>query len=501
MNEFCLKDIIRRNYMFLLLLSISFFSAVFISSTQIDHAQGEMSGEPTQTTILLQSRLTQGNHFIDGDIVGASGVACFEFSKSLSFRESFTTDWIHTLPENDFIVRQKISDLKPGTMYYYRLLFGPDKEHISTGNTCSFKTLPDTSALSRVSFVVVTGMNYDKFHYGWPWKNREPYGGADKILGYPALETILKLKPDIFVGTGDNVYYDELGVRGAAKTQAELRRKWHEQFVQKRYIDLFTQTPAFWEKDDHDYRYNDCDTTGTHLPLHGLGKKTFLEQMPVIDPEDPNTVTYRTHRVGKLLQIWLLEGRDYRSPNSMPDGPQKSIWGEVQKEWLKKTLLASTATFKLVISPTPMVGPDDGYKSDNHTNPKGFKQEGDAFFSWLKANGFLNKHFYLVCGDRHWQYHSIHPTGFEEFSCGALVENNSRLGRAPGDPESTDPQALVKQIYTQKEASAGFLKISVIPGTQDEPHTLSFNFYDEYGNLLYACQKISLKRLEGTPSK
>jgi alkaline phosphatase D len=174
MNEFCLKDIIRRNYMFLLLLSISFFSAVFISSTQIDHAQGEMSGEPTQTTILLQSRLTQGNHFIDGDIVGASGVACFEFSKSLSFRESFTTDWIHTLPENDFIVRQKISDLKPGTMYYYRLLFGPDKEHISTGNTCSFKTLPDTSALSRVSFVVVTGMNYDKFHYGWPWKNREP---------------------------------------------------------------------------------------------------------------------------------------------------------------------------------------------------------------------------------------------------------------------------------------------------------------------------------------
>lgn len=469
------------------------FAVASAFSRSVDHAQGEMSGEPTQTTILLQSRLTQGNHFVDGDIMGAAGVACFEISKSLSFRDPFKTDWIQALPKNDFIVRQKVKNLKPGTLYHYRLLFGPDKDHVSVGKTCMFKTLPDTSEISHASFVVVTGMNYDKFHYGWPWRKRKPYGGADKLLGYPALETILKLKPDFFVGTGDNVYYDELGVRGAAKTQAELRRKWHEQLVQKRYIDLFAQTATYWEKDDHDYRYNDCDTTGMRLPSHELGKKTFLEQMPVVDQEDPDAVTYRTYRIGKLLQIWLLEGRDYRSPNSMPDGPQKSIWGDVQKEWLKKTLLASTATFKLVISPTPMVGPDDGYKSDNHTNPKGFKQEGDAFFAWLKANGFLKKHFYFVCGDRHWQYHSMHPSGFEEFSCGALVENNARLGMAPGDPESTDPQALVKQIYTQQEVSAGFLSISVIPGTQDEPHTLSFDFYDEHGNLLYVCRKTAVQ--------
>ena len=87
----------------------------------------------------------------------------------------------------------------------------------------------------------------------------------------------------------------------------------------------------------------------------------------------------------------------------------------------------------------------------------------------------------------------MHPLGFEEFSCGALVENNARLGRAPGDPESTDPKALVKQIYTQKEASAGFLRISVYPGIKEEPHTLSFDFYDEHGNLLYTCQKTAVQ--------
>jgi len=31
-----------------------------------------------------------------------------------------------------------------------------------------------------------------------------------------------------------------------------------------------------------------------------------------------------------------------------------------QNGWLKQTLKASDATFKLLISPTPMVGPDDG---------------------------------------------------------------------------------------------------------------------------------------------
>ena len=41
--------------------------------------------------------------------------------------------------------------------------------------------------------------------------------------------------------------------------------------------------------------------------------------------------TYRTFRWGKDLQIWLVEGRDFRSPNNMPDGPDKTIWGAEQK--------------------------------------------------------------------------------------------------------------------------------------------------------------------------
>ena len=89
------------------------FSCMPVYSSAVDHAQGEMAGEPTQTPVLLQSRLTVGTSFIDGDILGATGVARFEISESLSFRDSFTTGWIRALPENDFIVRKKVENLKP----------------------------------------------------------------------------------------------------------------------------------------------------------------------------------------------------------------------------------------------------------------------------------------------------------------------------------------------------------------------------------------------------
>lgn len=135
-----------------------------------------------------------------------------------------------------------------------------------------------------------------------------------------------------------------------------------------------------------------------------------------------------------------------------------------------------------------MVGPDDAYKSDNHVNQKGFRHEGDEFFQWLTKNGFLSKNFYIICGDRHWQYHSIHPSGFEEFSCGALVDANSRLGRKPGDPESTDPDAEIKQVYTQSEKSGGFLKVTVKPGNNKKA-SADFTFYDENGIELYSVVK------------
>jgi len=93
----------------------------------------------------------------------------------------------------------------------------------------------------------------------------------------------------------------------------------------------------------------------------------------------------------------------------------------------------------------------DRLKRDNHTNVYGFRDEGDAFFSSLSEHSCQQKNLYIVCGDRHWPYHSLRRDGFEEFSVGALIDRNSRPGRASGDPESIDPEGLIVQPFLQRE--------------------------------------------------
>ena len=83
--------------------------------------------------------------------------------------------------------------------------------------------------------------------------------------------------------------------------------------------------------------------------------------------------------------------------SKVPKHPGKTIWGRVQKRWLKDTLLASDATFKILISPTPMVGTDGAKKRDNHTNIGGFltvtvspgKEGAKALFEFYDENGRL----------------------------------------------------------------------------------------------------------------
>lgn len=455
-------------------------------------AQEDMAGEVTETSVILQSRLTKTENLQNEDPPGAEGIARFEIDTIPDFSHPVYSSWKPANSDNDYIIKIKMDDLKPATRYFYRLEYGITGTYTKHGKVNSFITLPGENSEIEISFVVVTGMNYSKFHYGINGTKNNPgdkmYTGPDKKLGYPALVTITQMKPDYFIGTGDNVYYDS-SKQNRASTKEEMRNKWHEQFVQPRYIELFSNVGTYWEKDDHDYRFNDCDTTGTEEPGHTLGKQIFLEQVPVVDPDDSKAKTYRTYRLNKNLQIWLTEGRDYRSPNTMPDGLDKSLWGKEQFAWLRQTLLKSDATFKILISPTPLVGPDDSYKTDNHTNINGFRYERDQFFSWLKENEFIENNFFIVCGDRHWQYHSIDPSGIEEFSCGALVDANSRAGRLSGDPESTDPEATIKQPYVQVEGeeSGGFVHVKVY--VNKESPTLQITFYDEKGTVLYQIKK------------
>jgi alkaline phosphatase/alkaline phosphatase D len=454
------------------------------ASTQF-HAQGEFAGEVTDHSVLLQSRLTSiPGPLLDpkGDIPGTEGRACFEWSENESFRPARRTPPLEAKAESDYIIRTSIEGLREGTRYFYRLVF----QNGTTGPTRTFRTL--SPSVDHISFCMGNCMNYYPFISGQPNGDGPVTATAeDKQLGYPSFAAMQKLNPDFFIGAGDTVYYD-FPKDAPAQTLPELRKKWHEQFRFPRLIAFLGSCGSFWLKDDHDFRYDDADLTGSQLPSPTTGMDLFREQLPLHPAGDTKSPNYRTHRFSRDLQIWFPEGRDYRSENRSPADSKKSIWGQAQRDWLETTLQSSAAKWKIIVSPTPMVGPDRTEKSDNHTNPKGFRNEADAFFQWLTEKKIQN--VLILCGDRHWQYHSIHPSGVEELCCGALNDENSIRGIAPGDPASTDPQATIRQPYLYPEATGGFLHVDLSPNPKGAS-SLTFSFYDDCGKLLHRVVKES----------
>ena len=129
-----------------------------------------------------------------------------------------------------------------------------------------------------------------------------------------------------------------------------------------------------------------------------------------------------------------------------------------------------------------MVGPDSKNKKDNHTILGGFRHEASEFFKRLQRDGLTN--MMTFSGDRHWQYHSIHPLGVEEFSCGAINDENAIGGVAPGNPRSTDPRSLIQQPSLYPNATGGFLHVTISEDSQ-----LVITHHDDEGTLMNRGRK------------
>lgn len=394
----------------------------------------------------------------EGATPGAVGQVRVLYSTDESLAEAKSTDWVTVAEKNDFIHQFRISGLKPATRYHLKVEARDSAEaKVSATATGSFGTPAVADQWQDVSFGVVTGQSY------WDLDDREGYHI------YPAMQ---KLNLDFLVPTGDTVYLDSEAPR--ARTVELARHHWQRMYSLPRHVEFHRNVPGYWEVDDHDSWANDCWPTMKAAWMNPLtfeqGFNIYREQVPMGDK------TYRTIRWGQGLQIWMVEGRLYRSPNTAADGPDKTIWGAEQLAWLQRTIEQSDADFRVLISPTPIVGPDrDTGKNDNHANET-FTHEGDLFRLWTKSSKLKN--FYTCCGDRHWQYMSIHPeSGLREFSCGPASDKH-----AGGNPEQPDWQPFLR-------VKGGFLTVSVTK-PNDVP-TIAFRHHDVHGQVVHEFNAVS----------
>jgi alkaline phosphatase D len=394
---------------------------------------------------------------LPGAVPGLEGEVRLAYSIERDFARPVELPVASASAETDFTHRWELHDLRPATKYFVRMIASTLEGKQTAQLEGSFTTAERPERWQDVSFAVITGQAYKDLD--------DPRG----FHIYPAMQ---KAGISFLVPTGDTVYYDN--DPPLANTVAMARHHWHRMYALPRHIEFHRLVPGYWEKDDHDTIKNDCwppqgKNADPNPALAGpltffKGLKLFREQVPMGEK------TYRTFRWGKGLQIWLVEGRDFRSANNDPDGPEKTIWGAEQLAWLKESILTSDADFRVLISPTPIVGPDRGKKADNHANAA-FAHEGNAFRQWTQEQKLDN--FFVCCGDRHWQYHSIDPaTKLHEFSCGPASDKHA--GGSPGQ------DAEYHQFHRVK---GGFLTVSV--SRPDDVPGIAFRLHDVHGEVVY----------------
>jgi alkaline phosphatase D len=252
-------------------------------------------------------------------------------------------------------------------------------------------------------------------------------------------------RPDLFLFVGDTVYADHRcptpenvpGSNFHASDLAGFRAKHRYNRADAAAQAFFRTTAVFAIWDDHEVRN---DFAGPDEPLMPVGRRAFLEYWPIQPPPGDRFRLYRRVRWGRLAEIFILDTRQYRSPNLQPDGPQKTMLGAAQRDWLLAGLSRSDAVWKLVVSsvslsvPTGRVARDGWANGSTHLTPEGtptgFEHELATIVRALQERRVGNV-VWLVTDVHRAEVlrHSPHPgLTFHELIAGPLSASTGRPG-------------------------------------------------------------------------
>ena len=320
-----------------------------------------------------------------GDIASDSGMIwarsdrparmLVDVSTTESFEKSVRLAPGTALPSHDFAVKRLLDGLPADQSIFYRVQFASldDPRLLSEPIIGQFRTAPTDGRSVRFAWSGDTA--------GQGWGIDERRGG---MLTYA---TIAGHDPDFFIHSGDTVYADgpmepeveladgtrwmnrvDEGVGKVAETLDEYRGRWKYNLLDTHVRAMNSQLPTFFQWDDHEVVNNWSpaknladDERYTEKSIGLLSARAgvaFHEMTPIrYVPEEPGRV-YRKHSHGPLLDVFFLDLRSYRGPNS--DGMQttlsdaSAVLGAEQTAWLKRELNASSATWKVIASDMPI---------------------------------------------------------------------------------------------------------------------------------------------------
>jgi alkaline phosphatase D len=384
----------------------------------------------------------------DGGVVWARADRPSQMMVEVSTTESFANvralPPIAALPESDFTAKMLLENLPSGQDIFYRVKFR-DLSHtniLSEPVIGRFRTAP--SDRRDVSFV----WGGDVVGQGWGINHED--GGMFTFA------TMRKHKPDFFLHSGDTIYADgplkpEVTLADGkvwknvttpekdkvAETLAEFRGAHKYNFLDEHLRAFNAEVPIIVQWDDHEVVNN--WSASKQLPaaykerdiglLAARAARAFHEMYPTRESiVEPGRV-YCTINYGPLLDVFVLDERSYRGANGPNQqttyGPESYFLGPDQLAWLKRALLNSRATWKVIASDMPLsiiVYDDAANKKGSEAvaqgdgPPRGRELEIADLLRFIKNSGVVNTVW--LTADVHYtaaHYYNPDKAQFQEF--------------------------------------------------------------------------------------
>src|SRR5262245_52315269 len=297
-----------------------------------------------------------------------------EYATTDSFRDARKIVGPAALDVSDYTARVILTDLPPGQTIAYGVSF----QDLASPKVWSEPVVGRFRTPPREKRDVLFTWGGDVAGQG--------YGINPEWGGYRLYEAMRKLQPDFFVHSGDHIYADnplqkELRLDDGsiwkntvtepkskvAETLAEFRGNFAYNYLDEHFRRLNAELPVLAQWDDHETHNNwfpgqtledDRYAVKSADLLAARAKRAFFDYLPVRpDAIDPERV-YRTVRYGPSLEVFVLDQRSYRGPNTanrQPTlGPESASHGPEQTAWLKAKLKSSTATWRVIASDRPI---------------------------------------------------------------------------------------------------------------------------------------------------
>jgi alkaline phosphatase D len=324
---------------------------------------GVASGDPLPNGVVLWTRLAP-KHLEGGGMPAVNVEVQWDVSTTTNFANLVQSGTAIARPELGHAVHAEVTGLEPNREYFYR-----------------FRAGAEVTPTARTKTAPAAGANVDRLRFGLCGCNNYQQGF------FTAYKGMADERFDFIIHTGDYIYEGrDDGNRSPPETVVrrhngqeimnvvDYRNRYGLYKSDPNFIAAHASAPWLMTHDDHEVENNytgEADENNIPPEIFALRKamayQAYYENQPFRAaqlPRNGSQLLYRRLQFGNLMDISLLDTRQYRSDQPCNDGsrtgcaginnPNATMLGAEQERWLFDNLANARAKWTILSQQVPI---------------------------------------------------------------------------------------------------------------------------------------------------